>query len=143
MKNLLAQVQGQAGGQVGVQTDGIQIAPDGGFKGFGKLGLVGSDAQEANLTFKDFLSSVIGIMTIIAIIWFVFLFISGAIAYMSSGGDKTAVESARKKITNGIIGLVLVIIAIFVVRLIGYLIGIPDILNFPSLFVQVAGLVGR
>jgi len=130
MKNLLSQTQ-----------DGLQIAPEGGFKGFGKLGLQGdSAASNADTTFKNFLSSVIGIMTIVAIIWFVFLFITGAIAYMSSGGDKAAIESARKKIVNGIIGLVLVIIAIFVVRLIGYLLGVPDILNFTLLFSQIAGL---
>lgn len=119
--------------------DGTKIAPEGGFKGFGKLGLVGSEASNADITFTNFLSSVVGVMTIIAIIWFVFLFISGAIAYMSSGGDKNAIESARKKITNGIIGLVIVVIAIFVIRLIGLLIGIPDILNFPSLFSEIAG----
>lgn len=128
MNNLLSQTQ-----------DGIKIAPDGGFKGFGKLGLVGSSASNADLTFTNFISSVIGVMTIIAIIWFVFLFISGAISYMSSGGDKNAIESARKKITNGIVGLVIVIIAVFIIKLIGYLLGIPNILNFPSLFSTVAG----
>jgi hypothetical protein len=130
MKNLLVQV-----------PTGLQIAPNGGFTGFGKLGLQGSLATNADLTFKDFISSTIGVLTIVAIIWFVFIFITGAISYMSSGGDKAAIESARKKIINGVIGLVLVIIAIFVIKLIGYLIGIPDILNFPLLFAKVAGLV--
>lgn len=124
------------------QTDGIKIAPEGGFKGFGKLGLdEGSLASNASLTFSGFISSVIGIMTIVAIIWFIFIFITGAISYMSSGGDKAAIEGARKKIVNGIIGLVMVIIAIFVIRLIGYLLGVPDILNFTILFGQVAGLI--
>jgi hypothetical protein len=130
MKNLLSQTQ-----------SGLQIAPEGGFKGFGKLGLEGSLASNATLTFSGFISSVIGLLTIIAIIWFVFIFITGAIAYMSSGGDKASIEGARKKIVNGITGLVLVIIAIFVIRLIGYLLGVPDILNFVSLFGQVAGLI--
>jgi len=121
MENLLAQ-------------EPLQVAPNNGFTGFGKLGLQGGTASSAEDIFTNFLSSAIGLMTIIAIIWFVFIFITGAIGYMSSGGDKAAVESARKKIVNGLVGLILVIIAIFVVKLIGYLIGIPDILNVTSLF---------
>jgi len=124
MKNLLAD---------------LQIAPNNGFSGFGKLGLQGGTASNADTIFTNFISSTIGVLTIIAIIWFVFIFIGGAIGYMSSGGDKAAVESARKRIINGVIGLVVVIIAIFVIKLIGYLIGIPDILNFTSLFSTVAG----
>lgn len=126
MKNLLTEAS-------------IPIAPNGGFQGWGKLGLKGVSPTSADIVFKDFLSSVVGVMTIVAIIWFLFLFIGGAIGYMSSGGDKNAIESARKKIVNGIIGLVLVVIAIFVIKLIGYLIGIPDILNIPSLFGTITG----
>lgn len=127
MKNLLA-------------ATSIPLSPSGGFKGFGKLGLQGSEATNADITFTNFLSSVIGIITIVAIIWFVFLFITSAISYMSSGGDKAAIETARKKIFNAIIGLVMVIISIFVIKLIGYLLGIPDILNLPYFFGTIAGL---
>lgn len=119
----------------------LEIAPKGGFTGFGKLGLKdGSTAANAPATFTTFISSVIGVITIVAIIWFVFLFISGAISYMASGGDKGAIETARKKIINGVIGLVLVIIAIFVINLIGYLLGVPNILNFGELFSSITTL---
>lgn len=125
-------------------AEDLIVAPEGGFKGFGKLGLQGdSPASNATGTFTTFLSSVIGVMTLVAIIWFVFLLISGAISYMSAGGDKGAIESARKRILNGVIGIVLVIAAIFIVRLIGYLLGIPDILNFTSLFAVIIGDVSN
>jgi hypothetical protein len=138
MNNLLS--QGTGGVQVGTETDGLRLSPEGGFKGFGKLGLQGdSSASNASGTFSNFISSVIGILTIIAFIWFIFLFITGAISYMSAGGDKTAIESARKRIVNGLVGLVIVIAAIFIIRLVGYLIGIPDILNFVSLFSILTG----
>ncbi len=78
-------------------------------------------------------------MTIIAIIWFVFSFIIGAIGIISAGGDKAALESARKKIVSAITGLIVVIAAIFIVRLIGFLIGIPNILNLTQLFGQITG----
>jgi hypothetical protein len=125
MKNLLAQ-------------SSIPLAPSGGFTGFGPLGNL-PEKSDGIVILTGFISKVIGILTIIAIIWFVFTFIAGAIGYMSAGGDKAAIESARKKIVNGVIGLVLVIISVFVVSLIGYLIGIPDILNITALFAKVAG----
>lgn len=121
----------------------IKLAPLGGFKGFGKLGLQGELSTNADLVFTKFISSAIGVMTIIAFIWFIFIFFIGAIGIISSGGDKQALESARKKITSGIIGIVVVIAAIFVIKLIGYLIGIPDILNFASLFAEATNNIVR
>ncbi|MBU0572658.1 hypothetical protein KKH23_03015 [Patescibacteria group bacterium] len=109
----------------------INLAPEGGFKGFGALGL--EEGQSAPAVFTKFISSVIGLMTIIAIIWFVLLMIMGAIGIISSGGDKAALESAKKRITTGILGFVVVIAAIFIVQLIGKLIGIPNILDLPVL----------
>jgi hypothetical protein len=121
MKNLLAQ-------------ESLQIAPDkGGFTGFGPLGkLNGTDGIDI---FTNFISKIIGVLTIIAIIWFIFTFITGAIGIISSGGDKAALESAKKRITTGLIGLVLVIIAIFVIDLVGYFLGFSgSILDLPKLF---------
>lgn len=113
----------------------IQLFPGSGFKGFGPLGLEGG--EDAPSTFNKFLSSTIGIMTIIAIIWFIFMFISGAIGIIASGGDKAALEAARKKIATGIVGIVVVIAAVFLIDLIGDLIGIPNILNPAELLKQV------
>jgi len=111
----------------------IPIAPQGGFKGFGPLGEIGSEGEGISV-FSKFISSAIGLMTIIAIIWFIFTFFIGAIGIITAGGDKQALESARKKIVNGVIGFVVTIAAIFVIRLIGALLGIPDILNLSNLF---------
>ncbi len=113
----------------------IDLAPQGGFTGAKNgQGLLAGGGIE---TFSRFISSTIGLMTIIAIIWFIFVFFTGAIGIVSSGGDKQALESARKKITTGIIGLVVVVASIFIIKLIGYLIGIPDILNITKLFGQI------
>jgi hypothetical protein len=114
MKNLLTQ---------------IQIAPEGGFKGIGKL----SSPDNPVGTFATFISGLIAVMTVIAIIWFIFTFITGAIAIISSGGDKQALENAKKKITTGIIGLIVVLVAIVVVSLIGKALGIENILNISDL----------
>lgn len=98
----------------------------GDINGIGPLGTPGSDAPSL---FAKFLSSAIGLMTVIAFIWFLFLLITGAIAFMTAGGDKMALENARKRITTGLIGLVIVIAAIFIMDLIATLLGIPAILD--------------
>jgi hypothetical protein len=114
MKNLLAD---------------IQLGP---LRGFGPLG--NPEERTAVSTFSNFISSTIGLLTVIAIIWFVFILITGAIGIMTSGGDKQSLENAQKRITTGLIGLVVIVAGIFIVKLIGSLIGIPDILNLDYLF---------
>lgn len=112
----------------------IQFGP---LRGFGKLGLeTDIEGSTALSVFSKFISSIIGLMTIIAIIWFIFVLLTGAIGIIGAGGDKAALESSRKKITTGLIGLVVTIAALFIVKLVGYLIGI-DILNITGLFEQI------
>lgn len=103
----------------------LPLYPSGGFKvpGFGS-----GDPQDAGTIFNKFISSTIGLLTVIAGIWFIFQFIIGAIGILTSGGDKASLASAKSKITYGIIGLVIVIVSIFIIDLIGRLLGL-DILN--------------
>jgi hypothetical protein len=68
----------------------------------------------------------------------VILVITGAIGIMTAGGDKQGLESARKKLTSGLIGLVVLIAAIFIVGLIGTIIGVPNLLNIPDLINRVS-----
>ncbi len=95
----------------------IPLSPDSGFKGWGKLGLQGVDARTAPSIFNQFISAVIGILTVIAALWFIFVFISGAISMISSGGDKGALENARKRIFNALIGLAVIVASILLLGL--------------------------
>lgn len=115
----------------------IKISPDGGFKGFGSLGLENRSVEEGPAIFATFISSAVGLITIIGVIWFIFIIITGALGIISSGGDKQSLEGAKKKITNGIIGLIVTISALFILNLIGTLIGIPTILNFTQMFTKI------
>ena len=104
-------------------------------EGLGRLGLEGEGAGLAGGIFNKFISAVIGLMTIIAVIYFTFLLISGAYAMMSAGGDSKKLQSAQTRISNGLIGLVVVISAIFVIKLIGWIFGFEMILN-PAEFIN-------
>ncbi|MBI3397618.1 hypothetical protein HY045_04035, partial [Candidatus Woesebacteria bacterium] len=122
MKNLLAQVPTNLG------------AP---LKGIGPLGLENKNPSDAPLVFVNFLTGVIGVMSIIAIIWMLIKFIIGAIGIISAGGDKGKLEAARNNITGAIIGFVVVISAVFLADLIGYLLGIPFILDLQVLLARI------
>ena len=103
------------------------------FQGFGDLGLEGKDPQTAPSIFNTFLSGAVGLLTVIAGIYFIFLLMIGAIGIMSAGGDKASMESARKKISTGLIGLVITISSIFIISLIGYLLGLDILHPFQAL----------
>lgn len=112
--------------------------PDG-FTGFGSLGFQGAlKANNAGLLFNSFISKAIGVITVVAFVWFVFTIVTGAISIISSGGDKQSLESAKKKITHAIIGLVVLIAGLFIVSLIGTIFGIGNILNPAELINQIS-----
>jgi hypothetical protein len=116
----------------------IQIAPSGGFKGPGS-GLLANPGTNAIGVFSSFLSVIIGVMTIVAVIWTIFTIVTGAIGIISSGGDKQALESAKKRITTGIIGLVVVLFALLIVELVGYFLGLNNILDLNCLMNLING----
>jgi hypothetical protein len=68
--------------------------------------------------FAEFLPSLVGLVLLGGSLIFFFVFLMGAIQWITSGGDKQALEGARAKITNGIIGVVLLFIAFAVIGLI-------------------------
>lgn len=104
------------------------------FCGPGYLGLCEDEASTAPTIFNSVLSLIIGIISIIGGIWFVFILVTGAVSLITSEGDKAAVESARKKITTGAIGLVVVIASIFIIDIFGTILGF-NILN-PAEFIS-------
>lgn len=103
-----------------------------GLEGYGKLGTNVSGQGISLLT--QVLTTIIGLITVVGFIWFVILVITGAIGIISAGGDKNALSTNVKKITNGLIGLIVLISALFIIRLFGTLMGIENILNLQNLF---------
>jgi hypothetical protein len=95
-----------------------------GLKGFGKLGLEGQDAGGAGNIFVDTMTTMVGVLSVIGFIWFTIRVLLAAISWIGAGGDAQKVEDARKKLTNGIIGLVIVVSAVFFVDLVGRIFGV-------------------
>jgi len=59
--------------------------------------------------FNKLLPNLIGLSFIVGAIIFVAIIIVGAIQWIISGGDKAGIESAKGKITNAVIGLVILL----------------------------------
>ncbi|MBU0570382.1 hypothetical protein KKB40_06450 [Patescibacteria group bacterium] len=110
-------------------------------EGLGQPGLAGVDSGTAPDVLDSVLSIIIGTLTTIAAIWFVFQIIIGAYNWMSAGGDKGAVQQAQQKITNGLIGLIIVVAAIFILDFVGTLLGLPFATS-PADFIRATGPSG-
>ncbi|EKE06402.1 MAG: hypothetical protein ACD_19C00014G0016 [uncultured bacterium] len=70
----------------------------------------------------------IGLLFVFGALAFFFMFIWGAITWILSGGDKAHVENARGRITNAIVGFVLLIGSFAIVKLIEAFFGIDILL---------------
>jgi len=114
-------------------------------KGFGPIAEVlckisgqGDAAKvETGKQLNKVISTIIGVMTAVAALWFIFQFITAGYQWISSGGDKNNLEEARNKITNSLIGLILVVGAWIIMGVVGRILGL-DILN-PGKLLQTLG----
>lgn len=128
--NLLAQFTplGQIGGKEGEE----------GFGPWGWLGQPGTKIETAAGIFTQIISKIIGVMTVIAGIWFFFMMIIGGYGYLTAGGDSKKIEEASKKITSALTGLIVIVLAYALISLIGKLLGFPQILN-PQDIIKLLG----
>jgi hypothetical protein len=83
---------------------------------------------EAVNQITNVVSSFVGFLTILASIWFLFQLIFGGFEWISSAGDAKKLATARQRIMNGFLGLIIVIGAWAIVALVGQFLGY-DILN--------------
>lgn len=50
--------------------------------------------------------------------------VMGGFSYLTSGGDPKATEQAKSKVTNAIVGFVILVVAYWIVQIFGYMFGI-------------------
>ena len=117
---------------------GLPLGRIGEGEGFGPFsGLDLSSVTEAARAFTSIISKIIGIMTVVAGIWFFFMMIVGAYGFLSAGGDAKKIEESTKKITSALIGLIVIVLAYALVSLIGRILGF-EILN-PQDIIKLLG----
>lgn len=77
---------------------------------------------------EKFISNLIGFITVLATLFFLVQTFLAAFSWVTAGGDSKKVESARNKMMQGVLGLVVIVAAYSMLEILGKLIGI-DILN--------------
>lgn len=82
---------------------------------------------------EKLISQIIGILTIVGVIFFIIQIIFAGYAMMSAQGDPKKIEVGRSRLTNGILGLTIVVVALGVGAFIATLLGIEDPLNIQNL----------
>lgn len=110
-----------------------ELGPIGGEEGFGPFGWLGKisaavpeqAATAVGEELASLFSKIIGVMTVVAGLWFIIQFVLGGYGFLSAGGDTDAFNRARDKIVHAIIGLVVVIAAYAIVGIIGTIFGFP------------------
>lgn len=86
---------------------------------------------------QAFLPKLITISLIIAAIVFVFVMLVSGISWMLSGGDKQKIEEARSRLTNGLVGFIIVLSVFAITGVIEVLFGINILeLEVEKLIVQ-------
>lgn len=74
--------------------------------------------------FSALLPKLVILVFIVGGLVFFFMLVTGAISWITSGGEKQSLENARSKITNGLIGIVILFVAFAVIQFIERFFGI-------------------
>lgn len=83
---------------------------------------------------ENIVGQVIGVMSIIAVLYFTFQIIIAGYSFIAASGDQKAIETARHAMTNSVLGLTIVIVAVGLGALIATLLGIPSVLDLENMF---------
>jgi len=78
---------------------------------------------------EKILSTAIGFLTVIAVIFFVIQIILAGYGFISGQGDEKKIEASRKKLTDSILGLTIVVVAFGLAAFISNLLGLSDVFN--------------
>ena len=82
------------------------------------------DVTPASSLFASILSNIIGFITIIAGLYFMIQLLLSGFEWITSSGNPEKLKNVQGKITNSIIGLVIVIAAYAITSLVGKILGI-------------------
>jgi hypothetical protein len=88
----------------------------------------GRTVKDVFPTLGSLVSVIISLLFGLGVLVSFIMLLIGSIKYMNSGGDMEAASGARSTITYAIIGLVLVICAFVIVKVLGTIIGFSSII---------------
>lgn len=78
------------------------------------------------ILFRNFVNVIVALTGVALFL----MFIIGGFSFLFSGGDQKKLEQARGTLTNAIIGLVVIVSAYLIIKIIGVFTGVSDITTF-------------
>lgn len=96
-----------------------------------------TSGTQATTMAEKLISNVFGILTIIAVIYFILQIIFAGFGFLSSEGDEKKMEMNRSRLTNGVLGLFIVVVAIALASLLARLLGFGNILDLNQMFTNM------
>lgn len=99
-----------------------------GGSGLGPFGDVNFTSETAFEKFTGAISAIIGLLTIVAAVWFLIQITLGGLSWITAAGEKAKLAEARDKITHAFIGLIIVVAGWGILALAGQFFGWDTIL---------------
>lgn len=100
-------------------------------------GIVPTSNVDATNKLELYLSQILGVLSIVAVIFFTIQIILAGYGFMSSDGDEKKMETNRSKLTNSVMGLLIVVVAIGIGSLIAKLLGLNNPLDLNQIFTSM------
>lgn len=94
----------------------------------------GEDITSTTSAFELLISNILVVLTVVAGIAFTLYFLLGGLNWVTSGGDKSKVDKAKGMMTNGAIGIIIIVVSYAIVWIVGAALGF-DILE-PGKIIQ-------
>jgi hypothetical protein len=104
-----------------------------------KYGCSENTGVAATTNFEKYLTTIIGVLTLVGVLWFTFQVILSGYALISSSGDPKKMEKAQQQLMQSILGIVIVVASSIVVGLIVKILGLGNIFDLNT-FIGNLGL---
>lgn len=89
---------------------------------------------------QNLITGIVGFLTAAGILWFLLQIIISSYAWMTAGGNPEKIAEARGKLINALVGLIIILAALLLVSLIGFLLGFDNILNIKEQLETIGGI---
>lgn len=91
----------------------------------------------ATTQLEKYLTTIIGVLTIVGVLWFIFQVIIAGYAFISSSGDPKKMEKAQQQLMQSILGVVVVVASTIIVGLILKILGLGNVFDINNFFVNL------
>lgn len=87
------------------------------------LGSADANGVTATNNLEHFVSNMIGLLTILGGLIFVFYFVMGGVNWITAGGEQAKVTKARDQMVEAVIGMVVIVISYGLMGVVGGIVG--------------------